>query len=404
VVVPHHFGISGVTAAPIKAGNSFSATVTSYNGLSTPTATKNFGKEISPEGASLSFSKCQPTGIGASSGNFSGNLGVFNNGAASSSNLNWTEAGNGDLTATLTSGSYLNSGLTVLGNTGTSGLVCNGAGNVGRFIPDHFDTLVTQGCATGNFTYSGQPFTMQVVAKNSNNNVTVNYDGSINTTPNSSKVLTLSDSNSIAVGSLAPSTIANTSFLAGIANVTPSFTFTGALTSPATIKLHAIDSDNVASFAIEGTASIRSGRLRLLNAYGSELLSLPIPLEAQYWNGSSYVRNQQDSCTTVPASSISMSNYRNNLSACETRIGYLSGTGNLSNGVSRYLRLSKPGAGNNGSVDLTVNMSSVSGKTCVTATESNATSANIPWLGASPATRATFGIYKTPIIYMRENF
>jgi MSHA biogenesis protein MshQ len=404
VVAPDHFVISGVTAAPIKAGNNFSATVTSYNGLSTPSATKNFGKEISPEGVSLSFSKCQPTGIGASNGSFSGTSGAFNNGAANSNNLSWTEVGNGDLTATLTSGSYLNSGLTVRGNTGNSGLACNGAGNVGRFIPDHFDTLVTQGCATGSFTYSSQPFMMQVIARNLNNNVTVNYDGSINTTPNSSKVLTLSDSNSVAGGSLTPSSLANTSFLAGIANASPSFTFTSSLTSPATIKLHVIDTDSVVSSATEGTATIRSGRLRIQNSYGSELLNLPILLETQYWNGLAYIRNQQDSCTTVPASSISMNNYFNNLSACESQIGFSSGTGTFMNGISKYLRLSKPGVGNNGSVNLSVNLNSASGKTCITTTESNATSANINWLGTNPVSRYTFGIYKTQVIYIRENF
>jgi MSHA biogenesis protein MshQ len=66
--------------------------------------------------------------------------------------------------------------------------------------------------------------------------------------------------------------------------------------------------------------------------------------------------------------------------------------------------LTKPGAGNNGSVDLTLNLNGASGNTCNTATSSSATTANIPWFGANPISRATFGIFKTPIIYMRENF
>lgn len=70
--------------------------------------------------------------------------------------------------------------------------------------------------------------------------------------------------------------------------------------------------------------------------------------------------------------------------------------------------LSKLGNGNNGSVDLIVNTGIASGSYCTTVsspstTSANAISANIPWFKTAPA-RATFGLYKTPIIYFRENF
>lgn len=270
----------------------------------------------------------------------------------------------------------------------------------GRFIPDHFDTVVTQGCSTGAFTYATQPFNTQITARNFSGVRTQNYDSAASF----SKNLVLSDANAVATGSLASASVAASAFSAGIANATPSFNFNTAKTAPAAIRLHSLDLDNVASSTTEGTANIRSGRLYLQNAYGSELLPLPVPLEAQYWNGTSYIRNQQDSCTIVPASSVAMGPYKNNLAACETQLGYSSGTGNLVNGVARNLRLTKPGAGNNGSVDLTLNLTSASGNTCNTATASAASTANIPWFGANPSARATFGIYKTPIIYLRENF
>ncbi len=269
----------------------------------------------------------------------------------------------------------------------------------GRFTPDHFDTLVTQGCTTGGFTYSAQPFNATITARNLSGTATQNYDGS----SNFAKTVTLSDANAVA-GSLTPASLAASAFTAGIANATSAFSFTSAKTAPATIKLHALDTDNVASSATEGTANIRSGRLKLQNAYGSELLPLSIPLEAQYWNGTSYIRNQQDNCTTVPASSVAMGPYKNNLSACETQTGYSSGSGTFVNGVSKYLRLTKPGVGNNGSVDLTLNLNSASGNTCNSSTASSATSASMPWFGSNTVSRATFGIFKTPIIYMRENF
>ncbi|NOU40088.1 MAG: LamG domain-containing protein [Methylotenera sp.] len=396
ITAPKDFAFSSITAAPIKAGNNFSATVTARNNDNN--LTPNFGNESSPESAAISFTKYQPTGVGAVNGSFSGTLGSFTNGVATSSNLNWSEVGLIDLNATLSSNNYLGSGLTANGSTGT-------VGAVGRFIPHHFDTVVTQGCSSGSFTYSTQPFNVQVRALNAANALTQNYDGSINTTPNFAKTITLSDSNASGLGSLLSPTIASSAFLAGVANATPNYSFTNAKTSPTIIKLRATDTDSVSSATgSEGTTTIRSGRLLLKNAYGSELLNLPIALEAQYWNGSSYIRNVQDNCTTLPSNSIAMSNYTSALAACETQIGYSTGSGALINGVSSFLRLTKPGAGNNGSADLSLNLNGAAGSTCTSSSVSSATNANLPWFGANPTSRATFGIYKTPIIYMRENY
>lgn len=154
------------------------------------------------------------------------------------------------------------------------------------------------------------------------------------------------------------------------------------------------------------TTRIRHGQLRLSNAYGSELLKLPVPLEARYWNGTSYVTHAQDSCTTLNLSSISMSGYTGNLSACETQISPTS-TQTLSAGKvpGEGLVLSRPGQGNSGSVLLTLNVGALaSGNTCVTSSTSAATAAQRPWFGSNPAARATFGVYKSPLIYLRENY
>ena len=78
-------------------------------------------------------------------------------------------------------------------------------------------------------------------------------------------------------------------------------------------------------------------------------------------------------------------------------------------------RLTKPGAGNNGAVDITVNLGSASGNTCLAGASSPATGASETWLqwkwsGATydknPTGRATFGVYKnaSEFIYLRENF
>ena len=67
--------------------------------------------------------------------------------------------------------------------------------------------------------------------------------------------------------------------------------------------------------------------------------------------------------------------------------------------------LSKPGAGNSGSVLLTLNVSAAaSGNTCLASSESAATAASRAWFGSNPTARATFGVYKSPLIYLRENY
>jgi hypothetical protein len=69
------------------------------------------------------------------------------------------------------------------------------------------------------------------------------------------------------------------------------------------------------------------------------------------------------------------------------------------------LVLTKPGSGNGGSVNLTVFLgATASGNTCLSATASTATAANLPWLGRNLGARATFDIYKSPLIYRRENY
>jgi MSHA biogenesis protein MshQ len=136
-------------------------------------------------------------------------------------------------------------------------------------------------------------------------------------------------------------------------------------------------------------------------------LPLPVPLEAQYWaTGGYYVTNVDDSCTVIPAASVVMGNYVKQLSACATR---LSPTGSLTLQSGAMpgggLILSRPGIGNAGSVDLQVNVTTVAyGNTCVSSAASPATAARVPWFGNSPVARATFGIFKSPLVYRRENY
>jgi MSHA biogenesis protein MshQ len=134
-------------------------------------------------------------------------------------------------------------------------------------------------------------------------------------------------------------------------------------------------------------------------------MDLPLTLRAQYWNGSAWVMNSDDSCTaiTAPTSVSGLTFYSaaagapgNHLSATETT-ATVNGTGKLASGDAG-LRFSKPGSGNSGYVDISIPL------------------ALRPWLqfpwgisavnptGLNPTGRATFGIYSSRLIYSRENY
>jgi len=410
VVAPHHFDFSNVTAGPIKAGTNFSATVTAYNGLATPTATPNFGKEATPEQVTIDRVRYKPTGAGTSDGLFSGSLGAFNLGTATANNLNWSEVGIIDLSATLASGSYLASGLTATGTTGATGAI-GSDGSVVRFIPDHFETVValTAGvpmpCPVGlicpaqynGFVYSGQGVPLTITAKNglSTPTTTVNYNYSATASESFSKAVTLNAVAAVggsAIGTTAPGGLASavavpaSSFSAGTTTtpVFPVFTFAAIPTVPTDAYWRAFDSDSVSSLrstpssSIEGGVKVVSGRLNIVNAYGSELLTLPMNVKAQYYNGSSWATSTTDSLST-PGGTVSAAAVTG-ATLC-TGLGFAATPAAVASGIGSFT-LTKPSNGRC-SADITL---------------------TAPSYLPSVSARATFGIYKSPLIYRRENY
>lgn len=413
IVAPHHFGFSGITAGPIKAGNNFAATVTAYNGLATPTATTNFGNETSPQGATLTFTKCQPTGTNSSNGAFSGSA-TFTNGVAIATNLNWGEVGNGDLVAT--NSNYLASGLNATGNTGTGGTACNGAlgaGNVGRFIPDHFDTVVTGPmtcpsgltCPAGGMAYSGQAFTTNVYARNATGGTTQNYDGTANTAPNFAQSVTLyawdglgstttQNPPAATPGSIGSNTIAVTSFARGT-TVSPGipgapiYTFGTTPTNPTDIYLRAVDADGVTSLrvpantSVEGGLKVVNGRIKVSNAYGSELLPLTLIATAQYYSATGWANSITDVVTNLTLAA----NYN-----LLDKNGNTTGTTAASKSPASGLSAGK----------LTITLAKPSGGASGTATIAPTAPGYLPVI---PGT-ATFGVYKgnNSYIYRRESY
>lgn len=405
IVAPASFAFSGITAAPLTAGSPFAATVTALD--ASGSATPNFGRESTPEGVTLGWTRRQPTGAGAADGSFSGSAGAFSAGSASASNLIWTEVGTGDLGATLKSGSYLGSGLTASGSTGV-------AGAVGPFRPARLGTAATEAC--GSFTYGGQAFPVTVTAFNALGNITVNYDGSSSTTPSFARAITLSAASGSA--GTASGSVAAGAFTAGVGSGTATYVFTNKTTGAQNVPLRATDSDGISSAGgTEGTTAQRSGRLRLSNAFGSERATLRMPVLAEYHTGSAWVLNSADSCTVVPASAVAQSNQRSGSGAATTAwsttasgIGIVGGHGTL--------ELSAPAPAGTGSVDIALNLgSSASDQSCL-ASHPASTGAQLAWLRSrngscsagwdrDPAARASFGIHSAEsarTIHARELF
>lgn len=411
---PASFVLSGYPTTTVKADNNFTTLITAKN--ANAATTPNFGRETTAETVVLSAAKAQPTGTNAVNGTFAVvTLPTFSGGATTAT-AKWSEVGTIDLTATLASGNYLGSTRTATGTTGT-------AGAVGRFIPDHFDAVVTQGCAIGAYTYSGQPFQVKVTALNKSNAITRNFDGTANTTPNFAKVVTLTEANGLTV---TPSANVGTvgAFARGEATFLPAFTFNTKLTAPGTAKVRATDSDAVSSATgTEGTAQLRSGRVRMANAYGSPRLALPMLLDLQYWNGSNFVTNTADVCSSFTTGNFNLVNYLGGVNATNLPLARITAVASLAptNPGKWNVTISPPTPAItvSGGVDLFLNLGATGANiTCPTATPANAAGSSTPaplsYLATNacgvtgydrnPSARATFGIYKSPLIYMRENY
>lgn len=135
-----------------------------------------------------------------------------------------------------------------------------------------------------------------------------------------------------------------------------------------------------------GRSGVLNGRLQLSNAYGSELLTLKVPAKLQYWTAAGWVKNEYDGCTalTVPTPANSgLSNTQSNRTTARLESPTIAGDSRL--------RLSAPGAGNTGLVD-------ISGSVLL--------GANF-WLNLPvPTARACFGACgpRSPVIYLRERY
>lgn len=269
---------------------------------------------------------------------------------------------------------------------------------IGRFYPDHFDTEIPEHACSGAFTYSGQPFKHRVTARNAGGQVTKNYAGAL------AKLGTYIDGNG-ASGAFSPATLPAATYILGVADLTAtpqlSFAYTNKLSAPSVLKLRITDEDGVSSATgIEGETPLRSGRLLISNAHGSELLGLTMPVQTQYWTGAAWQVNALDYCTDVGSSLVFVKNPAGLPSP---------GGGAISAGVGALV-FAVPNQ--RGSVDVCANL----GADVNHPMTGCRTGGGSSWLQGSwdadgqyndnPAARATFGIYeqKSPVIYRREQY
>jgi MSHA biogenesis protein MshQ len=404
----------------VRASENFSATVTSVNSTcaaslpayslltAVPASciTPNYGNESTAEGATINSALVASLGMTANPAlSNPAVFGAFNAGSATGTTFSWDEVGVITLTPAIRDGDYLGAGAASVQTTKT----------VGRFYPDHFDVTVTPQC--GGFVYggaaaAGQPFTVSAVAKNgkSPSAVTANYryEGAALPAMNFSRALNLSLSSGGGVGSLyvgstvgGSGAIPASSFAGGNGEVRfdaatgkISYGFTTFPTVATAIAVHAEDADTASGSALvagsDGTVSLpggaRSGRLWLSNAYGSEYLPLNVPAKVQFYKTTGWETNALDTCTALTVPTNANTGLTNTLKANTTAT--LSSP--LAAGDSR-LRLSAPGAGHAGLVD-------ISGAILRGANT---------WLTLPvPAARACFGACgpRSPVIYFRERY
>ena len=226
----------------------------------------------------------------------------FTNGIGNSSSVQHNEVGIIEIHANVNDANYLDIG------TIETGKIVGRSGYVGRFTPHHFDTVVTDGCGVS-FTYSGwgtnlgQNFTVQTKAMNnlSTPTITQNYDGT-----SFAKAVTLSTTSAIPGSFNGTENILASDFTTGSYIKTDvAYSFTNKESGPdASFTIRASDTDGISSndaTANEGTTEMRSGRMRIENAFGSELIDMAITAQTEYFDlaANDYAINTSDTCTKI---------------------------------------------------------------------------------------------------------
>jgi len=415
-----------IAASALNAGN---AVTTGYSG--SPVAGLS--------SCILPVSGCN-TGV-FSAGTFSTHLGVLTSSTATYSEV-------GVITATLTDSTFAAVDVAD-GSSAAERTISSGAFTIGRFIPDHFTVAAnaphfSPGC--GSFTYQGQPFgfgttpVLTITGKNTSGITTLNYTGTLWKLPSDGSTITnqtwTAGSGSVSPVGILPSPVAASSG-AGAGTVSFSVgnpasggglnfqrqTANAPFNASLSLSANIADSDGVAYASNpyilsnigfddnnSGTlndAQIRYGRVNLGNAHGSELLDLAVPMQAEYYNGSSFIANSDDHCS-VSAISIADPVLTDTLVPADSCIwddSSTSGTFKCTTAASAGTSYREESTLVSGNFNLNLKAPAKTGSLDIMA--SVADWLKFDWQGAgnvSPTAKATFGIFKgsDKHIYLRE--
>ena len=410
----------------VTAGTAFTLSVKAlmYGGAPAP----NFGRETAPTTVQITaLAAIDQNGdrltdmVGGNDPNqqlvFSGSFGAFSGGIASGSSFSYGDVGVLELTPLASPKNYLGSGDLILETL-----------NVGRFVPDHFNTAIIappMACDPAGMTcpanvgmaYSGQPFNLTVTAMNVQEQPTANYRGALAravalsawsaaggtavANPPANPSGAVLSANGIASSAFPVAPVAPAA--PGVAAAAPIYTlprpfvatapYANNWVTPTLVYVRATETgspnDGVTSLrtgAVEAGISVVSGRLFVPNAYGSSSLPVPLQLGAQYYgqssvNGSTVLawrNNASDSATVVtPASNFQ---YASCLLACPAPPPSAPSTVRMINGAATATLKAGSNAGKSGAT-VTVNSWS--------------------WLPTTQG-RVTFGVYRSPVIFLRE--
>jgi MSHA biogenesis protein MshQ len=303
-------------------------------------------------------------------------------------------------------------------DTAVSGKIGCGIGTIagafGRFIPDHFETAIIAssnpttpiGCPSGftcpanaapsvnGFVYSNQPFVLQLTAKSVAGGTTKNYQNSF------AKATTLSAWNAKGGATINPgggamtgTSVASTAYANGVVpSIMSSYGSTlPSLLSPTDVYFRSAESgsgDGVTSLqttAVEAGLKIASGRIHIPNVYGSEKLALPLPITVQLYDGIFWATSVMDGSMTFNSA--------------------LSPTGNLTStlvtGGANCISVKNPATAAVSSGVRTISLLATSA--CSYKMSLSATPSYLP-ITPSIGGRATFGLFKSPLIYRREDY
>jgi MSHA biogenesis protein MshQ len=171
----------------------------------------------------------------------------------------------------------------------------------------------------------------------------------------------------------------------------------GSTAAPTTTNV-TVDS-RVPSAAAAGTRYedglyVMSGRVLVPNVFGTDLLRLPVPLVAQYWNGSFWATSDGDIDSTVAVAIVPIAGSCRRYFTTDPKTGACKASPLVADPTrplplrikagKASLLLTAPARGTIGSVDFKVDNGTANA-----------------WL-PSTIGRATFGLFRSPLIYLRE--